>query len=717
MLKSCSTIRSVLSRSISTRQLIYETHGAPEKMIKLKRVELPDKLESEQVLVEWKASPINPADINHVQGVYADKPNLPANAGMEGVARVAKVGSAVKSLKEGDQVIIDYHVIGSWAEHGIYSEKDLIPIDNGLPLEYAAFLKVNPPSAYFMLKEFANLKPGDWVLQNCANSAVGKQVIQISRILGFKTFNVVRNRENIEGLVREMKGLGADEVITEEEMFDRKKTKLPRVKLALNGVGGKSSVFLASALKPGGCMVTYGGMSKQTTQSPTASLIFNDISLRGFWLKPWSHQKKAGGELQKVFNKLSGWMKSGEIVKPDFVERSLEEHVEALAEAQINQTIRARAGSTPGLDSRQIHSLINRNNAFTRILCKDSDTVDSPIPTLPSTRSSSVISIISSASFVDGSQSSGRLIKVAPAKVRHSKSASRWQGLCHSVQDTVSLLSDDSSSLSDTPRTITSASNIEFTDDDSLSLETLSPTSLNSPTDSPDEVFEKVKSAIASGSSTPPALRSSLPFRSLYLDEVVWQIDDVVFASAIDAVNNNSLMCRLNIEFICEIADENADHVQETRRQNRGFDCPCFCSRASSHFRYYLSYSLPETEQRCMQLSTEDTKLNEMFEGFIDLVHRAQKARKNVLVCSTRGRNRAPAFASAYLMKKELISRQTAVAKVRTAMNTMRPPVNISDFMQRKLMRFQQHIGVDPSNAYDPAHTLPLFQVKRSAWT
>uniref|UniRef100_A0A1I7UC45 protein-tyrosine-phosphatase n=1 Tax=Caenorhabditis tropicalis TaxID=1561998 RepID=A0A1I7UC45_9PELO len=345
-----------------------------------------------------------------------------------------------------------------------------------------------------------------------------------------------------------------------------------------------------------------------------------------------------------------------------------------------------------------MHSLINRNNTFSRMLCKDADTVDCPTPTLPSSRSSSVISITSISPTVDNLVTSGRLIKVAPAK-----------------QDTVSIISNESD-MAETPRTLHTLSNIELLDSDGDSPDYgLSPTSPPFNSDGAEDVFERVKTASTTDASR-NNVKSIHPFRSLYLDEVVWQIDDVVFASAIDAVNNNSLMCRLNIEFICEIADESADHVQEARRQNRGFECPCFCNRASSHFRYYLSFSLPETEQRCMQL-TEDTKLNEMFDGFLDLVTRARRANRNVLVCSTRGRNRAPAFASAYLMSKEQIPRQQAVAKVRQAMGTMRPPVNISDFMQRKLMRYQQHLGIDLSNAYDPTHTLPLFHVKRSAWT
>lgn len=45
-----------------------------------------------------------------------------------------------------------------------------------------------------------------------------------------------------------------------------RKIKTKGIKLALNSVGGKSSLFLAAHLENNGVMVTYGGMSKQPVQ-------------------------------------------------------------------------------------------------------------------------------------------------------------------------------------------------------------------------------------------------------------------------------------------------------------------------------------------------------------------------------------------------------------------------------------------------------------------
>lgn len=46
------------------------------------------------MLIRWIASPINPADINQIQGTYEAKPNeFPAVAGNEGCGIVCKVSN------------------------------------------------------------------------------------------------------------------------------------------------------------------------------------------------------------------------------------------------------------------------------------------------------------------------------------------------------------------------------------------------------------------------------------------------------------------------------------------------------------------------------------------------------------------------------------------------------------------------------------------------
>lgn len=50
-------------------------------------------------------APINPSDINMIEGTYPILPTLPAVGGNEGVGQVVEVGSDVKGIKINDLVL------------------------------------------------------------------------------------------------------------------------------------------------------------------------------------------------------------------------------------------------------------------------------------------------------------------------------------------------------------------------------------------------------------------------------------------------------------------------------------------------------------------------------------------------------------------------------------------------------------------------------------
>ncbi len=164
-----------------------------------------------------------------------------------------------------------------------------IALPKGIADEMAATLRVNPATAWLMLSEFVKLAPGDWVIQNAANSAVGRHVIQIAQHRGLRTVNLVRRPE----LAAELQDAGADAVLADsdrvrDEVRDLTGKTPPR--LGLNAVGGDSALRVASCLAPGGVLVTYGAMSKKPVALPNGLLIFRDLHARGFWVTRWSRQ-------------------------------------------------------------------------------------------------------------------------------------------------------------------------------------------------------------------------------------------------------------------------------------------------------------------------------------------------------------------------------------------------------------------------------------------
>ena len=127
-------------------------------------------LEEGEVLVRMKAAPINPADINFVQGVYGLKPVLPhSRAGLEGCGVVQE--SRAEGFREGDEVIL-LRGVGSWSEYVAVPSVNVMKLPVKVDPVQAAMLKVNPLTALRMLEGFVSLEPGDWLVQNAANSGV-----------------------------------------------------------------------------------------------------------------------------------------------------------------------------------------------------------------------------------------------------------------------------------------------------------------------------------------------------------------------------------------------------------------------------------------------------------------------------------------------------------------------------------------------------------------
>ncbi|XP_069430956.1 enoyl-[acyl-carrier-protein] reductase, mitochondrial isoform X5 [Ovis canadensis] len=265
---------------------------------RLKNLELA-AVGGSDVHVKMLAAPINPSDINMIQGNYGLLPQLPAVGGNEGVGQVVAVGSSVTGVKPGDWVIPANPGLGTWRTEAVFGEEELITVPSDIPLQCAATLGVNPCTAYRMLVDFERLQPGDSVIQNASNSGVGQAVIQIAAALGLRTINVLRDRPDLQKLTDRLKNLGADHIVTEEGLRKPEMKSffkdVPQPRLALNCVGGKSSTELLRHLAPGGTMVTYGGMAKQPVIASASQLIFKDLKLRGFWLSQWKKDHSPGG--------------------------------------------------------------------------------------------------------------------------------------------------------------------------------------------------------------------------------------------------------------------------------------------------------------------------------------------------------------------------------------------------------------------------------------
>ncbi|KAL3418893.1 mitochondrial trans-2-enoyl- reductase [Phlyctema vagabunda] len=313
------------------KALVYAKYGEPSDVLSLHTHSISPSLPSNNLLLRTLATPINPADINQIQGVYPSRPPFTsllgtsapsAVGGNEGCFEVASTGSGIQSVQKGDWVIMKSTGFGTWRTHTLAEEKDVLKIENkdGLTPIQVGTVSVNPCTAYRMLRDFEPLVEGDWFIQNGANSGVGRAAIQLGRLWGLKSINVIRDRPDAaatEEMKKELLALGATQVVTESELMDRSFgeqvkswTASAKVKLGLNCVGGKPTSALIKQLSAGGHLVTYGGMSKQPVNLPTGLLIFKDLKFSGFWVSRWSDAHPA--EKKRCVDEILEWTRRGD---------------------------------------------------------------------------------------------------------------------------------------------------------------------------------------------------------------------------------------------------------------------------------------------------------------------------------------------------------------------------------------------------------------------
>ena len=266
------------------KAIVYERHGNPAEVLQIQTEPWPRPAADESV-VAMRAAPINPADINAIEGKYPGRREVPAVAGFEGAGVVVDVGANVSTAAKGGLVILP-HNIGTWREALAVKASELVAVPPEIEPVHAAMLKINPMTAWRLLHDYVDLARGDWLIQNAANSAAGRAAIQIAHELGYKTVNVVRRAE----LIDELRAEGGDVVLVDnEKLRDEVKdaTSGATIRLGLNSVGGDNALHLANCLAFGGTMVSFGAMSMQPLKIPTGLLIFKDLRFRGIWINKW----------------------------------------------------------------------------------------------------------------------------------------------------------------------------------------------------------------------------------------------------------------------------------------------------------------------------------------------------------------------------------------------------------------------------------------------
>jgi trans-2-enoyl-CoA reductase len=302
----------------------------PQAVIHPAPLELPPPGHG-QALVAMVASPINPSNLLTLTGEYAVLPPLPAIGGSEGVGRIVALGGGDGAALSVGQLVLLPRGAGTWVTHLLADARSLVPLPQGADPLQLAMLTINPPTAALMLSDFAPLAPGDWVIQNAANSGVGAYVMQLAKRRGVRTVNLVRRAS----AVAPTEALGGDVVLVDGEDVVprvREATGGAPIRLGLDAVGGDDTDRLARCLADGGTLVNYGMLSGKPCHVAPATLIFRDLTVRGFWLVKWF--RTASREAQRgLYAELTALIADGSLHAPVHATYPVAQIQEAVAAA------------------------------------------------------------------------------------------------------------------------------------------------------------------------------------------------------------------------------------------------------------------------------------------------------------------------------------------------------------------------------------------------
>lgn len=268
-----------------------------------------------QVRVRMMLSPVNPSDLNFVHGTYLTAlqriiwnqqagpggqvffdpghsnpcPAPPYALGGEGMGIVESVGPGffARRLAGRRVAIVAPPPNGAWKEYVVVDAVKAVALPDTISDEDGAMFFINPFTAYVMTREVLKVPRDQWLLVTAAGSALGKNVVRLGRLFGFKTLCVVRSDSNSDAL----RELGADAIVeTNHQDLVRSVSEITSgqgVGYAIDCVGGELTASVIRCLGLGGRLLVYGTLANSPVCVPLRDLMMPGAEMAGFLLPNW----------------------------------------------------------------------------------------------------------------------------------------------------------------------------------------------------------------------------------------------------------------------------------------------------------------------------------------------------------------------------------------------------------------------------------------------
>lgn len=279
------------------KAMVLREFGPPEVM-RLEEVPTPEPGPGE-VLVEVHAVSVNRTlDLIVRSGKYPLPVKLPHVLGVDPSGIVAKLGTGVKTRKVGERVATDLllnrgqpgprvmlglTVWGGYAQYVALPEACTYHMPDGVDFATATVVSRHAPLAFSMLRDKAQVQPGEWVLVMGAAGGLGSAAVQAAKYFGARVIAAAGGDDRVQAAV----ALGADAGVNY-----RSADLTAEVKRITDGKGadivleniGDPELFSRAfmSLGRGGRLVTAGAHGGGIVPVNVSHLYINHITIMGW---------------------------------------------------------------------------------------------------------------------------------------------------------------------------------------------------------------------------------------------------------------------------------------------------------------------------------------------------------------------------------------------------------------------------------------------------
>eukprot|EP01111_Echinosteliopsis_oligospora_P008843 TRINITY_DN2496_c0_g1_i1.p1 TRINITY_DN2496_c0_g1~~TRINITY_DN2496_c0_g1_i1.p1 ORF type:complete len:345 (+),score=87.31 TRINITY_DN2496_c0_g1_i1:19-1053(+) len=289
--------------------------GGPIEDLQFETIPTPQVTSEVDILVQVKAIALNPVDYKVKEGELKKELKEPLIVGYDAAGVVVKVGSAVKSFKEGDEVYYSGLISrpGSFQQYQLVDFRIVALKPKTTTYEEAASLPLTSITAYEGLVEHLRVEKGKSILVVAGAGGVGSVAIQFAKIFGLHVIATASRPETQEWV----KSLGADEVVDHSKGIanDFKSKNLPNVDYVFNTFGEKLCADFEPVVKPLGKVVGINGDYSEETMKALGSFFRKRIEYHQEFMFARPMYNVEPEKQGKLLEEVAQWVDQGK-VKP-----------------------------------------------------------------------------------------------------------------------------------------------------------------------------------------------------------------------------------------------------------------------------------------------------------------------------------------------------------------------------------------------------------------